>query len=67
MQVLLTVNNFSTNRRRLIVKQTKTAGEIYIYNVQRLRRYFFDYVMPHLDPKCHDASHIIKGLLREYW
>ena len=28
MQVLLTVNTFSTNRRRLTVKQTKTAGQI---------------------------------------
>jgi hypothetical protein len=28
MQVLLTVNKFSTNRRRLIVKQTTTTGEI---------------------------------------
>ena len=28
MQVLLTVNKFSTNRRRLIVKQTTTTGDI---------------------------------------
>ena len=52
MQVLLTVNKFSTNRRRLIVKQTTTTFAMCdVCDIISL-----DYVMPHLDPKFHDVS-----------